>query len=220
MPYAAKAVVEHQYITDHLELWLTFKQPMNQLFTPLISRWTIEADGTDYEVDSQAWLDEHTLQLISEEIVARPTLVSLAFAGPDVNLKTTWEKQWEPWGAIPSTDLSATMWQTGMIILWSGSIASIPAGWHLCDGTEGTPDLRNRFIVCIGDLYNPSDIGGAMTHIHTASQPAHTHTFPPGLGFAFGTFMTNNMPTARPAITVDTATHLPPFYALAYIMKL
>jgi hypothetical protein len=35
----------------------------------------------------------------------------------------------------------------GVIVMWSGSFASIPAGWKLCDGSSGTPDLRNRFIV-------------------------------------------------------------------------
>ena len=35
----------------------------------------------------------------------------------------------------------------GLIVMWSGAIAEIPPGWALCDGTQGTPDLRDRFIV-------------------------------------------------------------------------
>jgi len=42
----------------------------------------------------------------------------------------------------------------GGIIMWSGS--SIPTGWGLCDGTQGTPDLRNRFIVGSGSSYATS----------------------------------------------------------------
>lgn len=37
--------------------------------------------------------------------------------------------------------------QSGMIIMWSGSISTIPDGWFLCDGSNGTPDLRDKFVV-------------------------------------------------------------------------
>jgi hypothetical protein len=46
---------------------------------------------------------------------------------------------------------------TGMILIWSGTVITIPDGWHLCDGTEGTPDLRDKFIVGAGDSYDPGD---------------------------------------------------------------
>jgi microcystin-dependent protein len=67
---------------------------------------------------------------------------------------------------------------TGGIIMWSGAISSIPAGWLLCDGTNGTPDLRSRFVVGAGSTYNPGDTGGADTVTLTTAQiPSHTHTF-------------------------------------------
>lgn len=66
---------------------------------------------------------------------------------------------------------------TGGIIMWSGSIASIPSGWNLCDGTNGTPDLRNRFVVGAGSTYSVGGTGGATTDsITTSSNGAHTHT--------------------------------------------
>lgn len=46
---------------------------------------------------------------------------------------------------------------TGQITLWHGAVENIPAGWHLCDGTAGTVDLRNKFIVGAGDTYDPGD---------------------------------------------------------------
>lgn len=46
---------------------------------------------------------------------------------------------------------------TGQITLWHGAVIDIPPGWHLCDGTAGTVDLRNRFIVGAGDAYAPHD---------------------------------------------------------------
>jgi microcystin-dependent protein len=66
----------------------------------------------------------------------------------------------------------------GGIIMWSGSVASIPSGWFLCDGANGTPDLRNRFVVGAGSTYNPGDTGGADSVTLSASQiPGHTHSF-------------------------------------------
>lgn len=81
----------------------------------------------------------------------------------------------------------------GMIMMWSGSIASIPSGWLLCNGSSGTPDLRNRFIIGA----NADDAGTAKTnitgsatqtggskdaivvsHTHTVTDPGHSHTTP------------------------------------------
>lgn len=67
---------------------------------------------------------------------------------------------------------------SGGIILWSGSVASIPSGWYLCDGNNSTPDLRNRFVVGAGDSYAVADTGGADTvTLSTTEIPSHTHTF-------------------------------------------
>lgn len=74
----------------------------------------------------------------------------------------------------------------GTIVLWYGSAASVPGGWHVCDGTAGTPDLRDRFVVGAGSTYAVNATGGATTiniaHTHTAdgtlaaaSNGAHTH---------------------------------------------
>lgn len=66
----------------------------------------------------------------------------------------------------------------GVIVMWSGAVGSIPTGWNLCDGTNGTPDLRNRFIVGAGSTYAVGATGGADSVTLDASQiPGHTHTF-------------------------------------------
>ena len=86
-------------------------------------------------------------------------------------------------GGVTQTEFALLSGQTslvpaGVILLWSGSIASIPSGWNLCDGTNGTPDLRNRFVVAAGDTYAVGATGGADSVTLDASQmPAHTHTF-------------------------------------------
>jgi microcystin-dependent protein len=64
------------------------------------------------------------------------------------------------------------------IIMWSGTIAEIPSGWFLCDGQNGTPDLRDMFIMGAGGEYNPGDTGGAAEVTLTSAQmPNHAHTF-------------------------------------------
>jgi microcystin-dependent protein len=61
--------------------------------------------------------------------------------------------------------------------MWSGSIANIPSGWLLCNGSSGTPDLRDRFIVGAGSTYAPGNTGGFATYsLSTAQLPSHTHT--------------------------------------------
>jgi microcystin-dependent protein len=66
---------------------------------------------------------------------------------------------------------------SGVITLWSGAIGAIPAGWLLCNGTSGTPDLRDRFVVGAGSTYAVGATGGAATvALVEANLPAHTHT--------------------------------------------
>jgi hypothetical protein len=146
---------------------------------------------------------------------------------------------------------------TGAILLWSGSVASVPSGWNLCDGSNGTPDLRNRFVVGAGSTYAVAATGGSadaivVSHTHTATtsitDPGHTHSLNisggssiTGLGGSGAsgwtgtntgnnyvtTSGTNSSTTGITASTSNTSTgssgtnaNLPPYYALAYIMKL
>jgi hypothetical protein len=99
------------------------------------------------------------------------------------------------------TTAVAASFPTGGIILWSGSIASIPSGWALCNGSNGTPDLRNRFVVGAGSTYAVDATGGSadaivVSHTHTATStstvtdPGHTH--PHGVG-GIGTGFNNGI---------------------------
>lgn len=64
----------------------------------------------------------------------------------------------------------------GVIVMWSGTIDTIPDGWALCDGTNGTPDLTDRFICGVSSGENPGATGGANTYILTVDQlPSHNH---------------------------------------------
>ena len=65
----------------------------------------------------------------------------------------------------------------GIIVIWSGSVATIPTGWLLCDGTNGTIDLRDRFIIGAGNTYAVGATGGvAAVTLTQAQMPVHDHS--------------------------------------------
>lgn len=73
----------------------------------------------------------------------------------------------------------------GLIAMWSGAINAVPSGWRLCDGTNSTPDLRDRFIVGAGSTYAIGNTGGANTVTLNESQiPGHTHVISATTGAA------------------------------------
>lgn len=74
--------------------------------------------------------------------------------------------------------LPADLVTKGTIIMWSGDAASIPAGWQLCDGTNGTPDLRDRFVLGTLAGQDPGEKGGSdWIQLVEANMPAHRHWF-------------------------------------------
>lgn len=67
---------------------------------------------------------------------------------------------------------------SGVIVMWSGLLINIPSGWVLCDGTNGTPDLRDKFIKGAAPLANPGATGGATSHTHSDHTGIINHTHP------------------------------------------
>lgn len=105
MPYAYGAKIEHEFDTDHLNVWLTFRHPMDQVIKPAHDLWALTADDVPVDITASAWQDQFTILLTSDTIVSYPERVLLAYDGPSGNLQTTWGKDWEPWGPILSTDI-------------------------------------------------------------------------------------------------------------------
>ena len=96
---------------------------------------------------------------------------------------------------------------SGLISLWSGSVATIPSGWALCNGSNGTPDLRNRFVVGAGDTYSVGGTGGSTTQsLTTGNIPAHTHTVSGVSGAAGGHSHTINDPGHSHGLTLQNST--------------
>ena len=127
-------------------------------------------------------------------------------------------------GTIPATTPALP---TGCIVLWSGSTGSIPSGFYLCNGSNGTPDLRDRFIVGAGGSYTVAQTGGSadaivVSHTHTATStstvtdPTHVHsqtgqtinsgTFNQIQGGGAGNTGSVNTGAASTGITVATST--------------
>ncbi|GAH45435.1 unnamed protein product, partial [marine sediment metagenome] len=104
-PYAAKAIIEHEFAPGRLNIFVTFRFSMNQTVKPAHDLWLCEVDEVAKPVTVSVWQDSWTLKLGVPDIAVYPDRVTLEYDGPDENLKTTWEKQWEPWGPILSTDI-------------------------------------------------------------------------------------------------------------------
>ena len=150
------------------------------------------------------------------------------------------------WGTVTIPDA----FTTGMIILWSGTTGTIPTGWALCNGGNGTPNLTDKFIVGAGNAYGVSETGGykdatLVSHNHTGSTGGaggHSHTYTGrtgstsvGSGGTIGSPKYALSATTQNTSSVGNHTHsvsistkgssgtnknLPPYYALAYIMRL
>ena len=150
----------------------------------------------------------------------------------------------------------------GIIVMWSGSITTIPVGWALCDGSNGTPDLRSKFVVGASSPNTPyaqsataspnypglwlaprgvGDQGGEENHLLTVNEiPSHTHPVNyqgvgcsgpycatagngnPGFSGGLNYSNPTNSQLLIASATGGGAVHnnMPPFYALAYIIKL
>ena len=116
---------------------------------------------------------------------------------------------------------------SGAIILWSGASNAIPSGYVLCDGNNNTPNLQDRFVVGAGNTYAVDATGGSAD----ATLVSHTHNLLYNHG-SFGgssgavTPRSGNSPvtpgiSGRVSTEGSSATNanLPPYYALAYIIK-
>ena len=137
---------------------------------------TVPDDGIS-EVGTDEWNDDHTIDngtITNDQLSATGTKDSSTYLRGDGS--------WSQISGIPS----------GVILMWSGSLASIPAGWNLCDGSNGTPNLIAKFVRSIATSSTEagstggSDAvtltgaqSGTSAHGHggsTSTTGSHTHT--------------------------------------------
>jgi hypothetical protein len=202
----------------------------------------------DTELTAVASAISSKADLNSPALTGTPTAPTATAATNTTQVATT---------AFVQTALSGAF-TAGMIMMWSGTIATIPTGWVLCNGSNSTPDLRNRFVIgahsdTAGVAYSTvtgsnTTSGGSkdaivVSHTHTATvtDPGHTHSSSNTnfLGnwsggsqnlrndirsVGYDSVSINSNTTG---ITVSNSTegssgtnaNLPPYYALAFIMK-
>jgi hypothetical protein len=220
----------------------------------------IKGAEIDTELTAVASAISSKADLNSPALTGTPTAPTATTGTNTTQLATT---------AFVQTALAGAF-STGMIMMWSGTIATIPSGWVLCNGSNGTPDLRNRFVIgahsdTTGVAYSTvtgsnTQTGGTkdainVSHTHTVTAASTSLTgsivgisesFASGGGTASGVFTktTGNTVGLTPVnndsgdgggVTFDAShTHsmtvstegssgtnqnLPPYYALAFIMK-
>jgi microcystin-dependent protein len=120
----------------------------------------------DTELTAVASAISSKADLNSPALTGTPTAPTASVNTNTTQLATT---------AFVQTQIATAL--TGVIVMWSGSIATIPTGWVLCNGSNSTPDLRNRFIVGAGSTYSVDATGGSATSTLTSNElPAHTHS--------------------------------------------
>jgi len=131
---------------------------------------------------------------------------------------------------------------SGAILLWSGSSASIPSGWRLCDGNNGTPNLVDRFVLGAGTTTpTVGSVGGSkdaivVSHTHSITDPGHSHSITTNTSSNYGSSLIANNYRLTPVTPISTNSsttgisiqstgssginaNMPPYYALCYIMK-
>lgn len=107
----------------------------------------------------------------------------------------------------------------GMIMNWYGEAGTIPPGFAVCDGANGTPDLRDRFIRGAGAGYPPGSTGGANTHTHPFTGDGHFHTLLETAPFlAADSYRNDQSDTKNVTGTTDAGSNIPPYHALLFIM--
>ena len=129
----------------------------------------------------------------------------------------------------------------GGIIMWN-AVGTLPTNWKVCDGTNNTPNLRDRFIVGAGTTYTVDTQGGSpdavvVAHTHTVTDPGHTHRvaldgqqpsngpdFEGGNSQGGGGLLSTSSSVTNISIAAAGESgvnkNLPPYHALVYIMRI
>ena len=122
---------------------------------------------------------------------------------------------------------------SGMIMIWSGDSSNVPDGWVLCDGTNGTPDLSDKFVLGAGNTHSVGDTGGSDSVSLTVDEiPSHNHNLSydviTGQSGGTTTIANSSWFGSYNAVVINSTentgggqahNNMPPYYTLCYIMK-
>ena len=156
--------------------------------------------GTDGRLPSELWLTQgYSYKFILTDSAN--------------NLIATYDNLY---GILATSTAATSPFSSGMILIWSGSIgqiSSIAGGWVLCDGSNGTPDLRDRFVIGAGNAYSVAQTGGSadavvVTHQHTVSGSATGTTNSTSLTGSLNATAQSNTTGTVSASGIVTATNI------------
>lgn len=118
---------------------------------------------------------------------------------------------------------------SGLIAIWKGSTSTIPTGLVLCNGQNGTPDLRDKFVLGAGNSYSVGSTGGEKTHTLTVDEmPSYAHSVRYGESSVTAGSGSSSTSAVRYSYNNTSGStgggsahnNMPPYYALCYIMKM
>lgn len=183
-----------------------------------------EGEKTTFEIGTSNDADDHMALMASGN-------VGIGTTSPGEKLDVN--------GSVKATKfIGEGAFVKGMVVMWSGALTQVPTGWALCDGGNGTPDLRRRFIVGAGSgggQYGIGETGGLdQVTLSVAQMPSHNHNNGDWrwLLLVNGNNTTNSIDRSATEPNLVTPAEIqpaggnqphenrPPYYALAYIMKL
>jgi hypothetical protein len=142
--------------------------------TLVFSLYSVDTGGTAF------WTEQQSLTITGGKfsaVLGATTPIGIASFGGDtwLGLAVLSEPEMTPRQKMTSVPYAFNGVPKGVITMWSGSIATIPAGWALCNGSNGTPNLQDRFIVGAGQTYAQGTSGG-NTNLSTGLSGNHNHS--------------------------------------------
>jgi hypothetical protein len=146
-----------------------------------VNQWDLAQVFEDAIFNVVVTVDDRAGQSVTHSLTT-----SVAVAQPDLSVTSINLGGQDLAGELAT--MTKSLVPKGTIAMWSGSATAVPAGWALCDGTNGTPNLVSQFILGAGSKAGdpqPNATGGSLSHTHTASANvslatagAHTHGVP------------------------------------------
>ena len=189
--------------------------------------------------------DGHWLELKYDDALAKWVLENPAFG---VSLMPVLDEKADKTELMEKLDKSEGI-PSGLIAMWSGAADDIPSGWLLCNGQNGTPDLRDKFVIGADNSYTVGTTGGSKsqtvnlsgqtgaTTLTVSQMPSHGHSYYRGYN-PYGSYYSEltapgtdgssayavtstggNQAHAHSLSGSRTISTLPPYYALCFILK-